>query len=65
MISNKSDYYKKIQAERNPKNFEDWILFVLDGVEQTAMDTIQTITQIQSLLLKQKHQINKNYKFYS
>ena len=46
-------------------NFEDWILFVLDGVEQTAMDTIQTITQIQSLLLKQKHQIRKNYKFYT
>ncbi len=56
---------KKIQAVRDNKNFEDWILFVLDGVEQTAMDTIQTITQIQSLLLKQKHQIRKNYKFYS
>ena len=65
IISNKSDYYKKIQAVRDHKNFEDWILFVLDGVEQTAMDTIQTITQIQSLLLKQKHQIRKNYKFYS
>ena len=65
IISNKSDYYKKIQAVRDNKNFEDWILFVLDGVEQTAMDTIQTITQIQSLLLKQKHQIRKNYKFYS
>ena len=65
IISNKSDYYKKIQAVRDNKNFEDWILFFLDGVEQTAMDTIQTITQIQSLLLKQKHQIRKNYKFYS
>jgi Fic family protein len=65
MISNKSDYYKKIQAVRDHKNIEDWILFVLDGVEQTAIDTIQTITQIQSLLLKQKHQIRKNYKFYS
>ena len=65
IISNKSDYYKKIQVVRDHKNFEDWILFVLEGVEQTAMDTIQTITQIQSLLLKQKHQIRKNYKFYS
>ena len=65
IISNKSDYYKKIQAVRDNKNFADWILFFLDGVEQTAMDTIQTITQIQSLLLKQKHQIRKNYKFYS
>lgn len=65
IISNKSDYYKKIQAVRDYKNFDDWIIFVLEGVEQTAMDTIQTITQIQSLLLKQKHQIRKNYKFYS
>jgi len=65
IISNKSDYYKKIQAVRDTKSYEDWILFILDGVEQTARDTINTISRIQSLLLKQKHIIRKNYKFYS
>lgn len=65
IISNKSEYYKKIQDVRDDNNFEDWILFILDGVEQTAKDTIQKISQIQSLLLKQKHLIRKNYKFYS
>ena len=65
IISNKSDYYKRIQAVRDSKSYEDWILFILDGVEQTARDTIGTISRIQSLLLSQKHTIRKNYKFYS
>jgi Fic family protein len=65
IISNKSDYYKRIQAVRDSKSYEDWILFILDGVEQTAKDTIGTISRIQSLLLRQKHTIRKNYKFYS
>jgi Fic family protein len=65
IISNKSDYYKKIQAVRDTESYEEWILFVLDGIEETAKYTIETIARIQSLLLRQKHVIRKNYKFYS
>lgn len=65
IIEHKSEYYKKIQAVRDDNNYEDWVLFILEGVEQTAVDTIKTISKIQSLLLKQKHIIRKNYKFYS
>jgi Fic family protein len=65
IISNKIEYYDKIQAIRETKNYEDWILFLLEGVETTARDTITKIGQIQDLLLKVKHQIRNNYKFYS
>lgn len=65
IIEHKGEYYKKIQAVRDDNNYEDWVLFILEGVEQTAVDTIKTISKIQSVLLKQKHIIRKNYKFYS
>ena len=42
---NKAEYYRLIQAVRdkntdNAKQWEEWILFMLKGVEQTAQDTI-------------------------
>lgn len=48
---NKGDYYRLIQAIRdkagdNSKEWEEWILFVLKGVEVTAEDTITLVKRI-------------------
>jgi Fic family protein len=48
---NKGEYYRLIQAIRdkgddNLKEWEDWILFVLKGVETTAEDTITLVKSI-------------------
>lgn len=48
---NKGEYYRLIQAIRdksgdNSKEWEDWILFVLKGVEVTAEDTITLVKKI-------------------
>jgi len=52
---NKGDYYRLIQAVRdkkgnNSKEWEEWILFVLKGVEVTAEDTISLVKNIGTMM---------------
>ncbi len=49
IIENKSDYYRLLQQVRLNENWEEWILFILHGVEQTAKDTISQIKKINNL----------------
>ncbi len=46
IIKNKGDYYRLLQEVRTKANWEDWILFILRGVEETAVKTIEQINQI-------------------
>ena len=39
----KADYYRLLQAVRDDDAWEDWVLYMLDAVEQTAGQTIGTI----------------------
>lgn len=65
IIRNKQAYYQKLQAVRDNNNWENWILFMLDGVEQIAQETIILIQKIKELMQTYKHQIRDKYKFYS
>lgn len=52
---NKAEYYRLIQAIRdtapnNKKEWEEWILFMLKGVEETAINTTELIKHISSLM---------------
>ena len=49
IIENKSDYYRLLQEVRLKDNWEEWILFILRGVEKTAKETIQQIKDINKL----------------
>lgn len=56
---NKGDYYKLIQAVRdkegdNSKEWEEWILFILIGIEETSADTIKLIKEISRLMAEFK-----------
>lgn len=68
---NKSDYYRLLQAIRekntdNEKEWEEWILFMLKGVEETSQYTIELINGISILMQKYKNiirpQFGKKYK---
>ena len=68
---NKSDYYRLLQAIRekntdNAKEWEEWILFMLKGVEETSQYTIELINGISTLMQKYKNiirpQFGKKYK---
>ena len=56
---NKAEYYRLIQSVRdkntdNAKEWEEWILFMLKGIEQTAQDTIDLVKKISALMDKFK-----------
>lgn len=36
IVQNKPDYYRLLQAVRESDAWEDWVLYMLAGVEQTA-----------------------------
>ena len=50
IIKNKTSYYKLLQNVRLQDAWEDWIIFILRGIEETAADTIQKIKDIKKLL---------------
>jgi Fic family protein len=49
IIQNKGDYYRLLQEVRTKNNWEDWILYMLKGIEQTAQSTIEQINKINLL----------------
>ena len=65
IIDNKNQYYQLLQNVREKKEWEPWILFMLDGIEQTSVDTVSMIFEIKRLMMDYKHRIRSNYKFYS
>lgn len=65
IIQNKSEYYRLLQAVRDKGEWEDWILYMLDGIEKTACQTIAVVQGIGRAMLDYKHRIREQYKFYS
>ena len=50
IIKNKERYYKLLQKVRAEENWEDWIVFMLKGIEETATETIKKVIAIKNLL---------------
>lgn len=65
IIQNKSDYYRLLQQLRDDDNWEEWLLFMVHGIEKTSKETIDLIIQIRELMMEYKHKLRNNYKFYS
>jgi Fic family protein len=65
IVRTKSDYYRLLQEVRERDAWEDWVLYMLEAIEQTAAAGIETIQAIKGLFLDYKHRIRAQYKFYS
>ena len=65
IIKNKSDYYRLLQEVREKNSWEEWVLFIIHGVEKTSRETIDLIIQIRELMMTYKNNLRDNYKFYS
>ena len=50
IVQHKQDYYRLLTAVTSEQRLEDWILFVLAGVQETAIWTTEKIAAIQSLM---------------
>ncbi len=65
IIKNKSEYYSLLQEVRTKNNWEEWLLFMINAVDQTSRETIRLIIRIRELMMNYKHILRDNYKFYS
>lgn len=65
IVQNKAEYYRLLQAVRDEGCWEDWVMFMLAAVEETARQTIATIQSIKQTLMDYKHRIRAQHKFYS
>ena len=62
----KQEYYKLFNEVRNNNNFEDWILYILKGIEITSKETITLIEKIQNEMKNYKEEFrSKLPKIYS
>lgn len=66
IIQHKADYYRLLQEVRTEENWEEWILYMLDGVEQTSLETIELVNSIHKLMDETKEVIKEKLpKIYS
>jgi Fic family protein len=52
IIEQKSDYYRLLRGVTEHQEWEPWILYLLEAVEQTALHTRDKILSIRELLIK-------------
>lgn len=63
---NKSEYYRLLQAVRDTNMWEPWILYMLEGVEQTSRQTVSLILGMRDLMQHYKHKMRSELpKIYS
>jgi len=65
IVRHKADYYRLLQTVRDEDTWEDWVLYLLEAVEQTAGQTITTVQAIKTALFDYKQRIRAGFKFYS
>lgn len=66
VIQNKGEYYRLLQAVRDNDEWENWILFMLQGIEETAVQTISLIEQMRNMMGDYKRRLRTDLpKLYS
>ncbi len=65
IIKTKSQYYRLLQHVRETDAWEEWIIYMVEGIETTAKETIELIKDIKELMLSYKYRLREGYKFYS
>lgn len=51
IIRNKEQYYRLLQGITKDEKWEDWILFMLKGIEETARETLTLVKEINELMI--------------
>lgn len=66
IIKNKRDYYRLLQEVRTKESMEEWILYMVDGVEQTSLETIELVENIYKLMEETANEVKEKLpKIYS
>ncbi len=66
VTQNKADYYRLLQQVRDSGEWEPWLLYMLRGVEETAVETLRLVEGIWRLMASTKRRLRADYpKLYS
>lgn len=66
IIRKKAEYYRLLQSVRETEQWEAWVFYMLDAVEQTSQETIALVEGIKNLMMDYKHRIRGEHsKIYS
>lgn len=66
ITQNKADYYKLLQAVRDTGEWEPWLLYILRGVEETAIETLRVVEGVRTLMADTKRRLREEHpKLYS
>ncbi len=62
---NKSEYYRLLKQVRDDGCWEEWVIYMLTGVANTAAQANDLIEKIKQQFSNHKEEIRSQYKFYS
>ena len=66
IIQTKQKYYELLQLVRDHNSWEEWLIYILEGIEYTSRTTISLVVEIRTLMQKYKHGIRSELpKIYS
>lgn len=66
IVRNKSEYYRLLQLVRDDNDWESWIIYIIEGIEETAKETIEFINKIKILVINTKNKMRSELpKIYS
>lgn len=65
IIQNKQEYYRLFQETRKTNDYENWILYILKGIEETSLSTIKIINKISIEMKQMKEELRQKTKIYS
>lgn len=61
IIRGKAEYYRLLQLVRDERRWEEWLVYLLEGVAQTARQTIELIQQIRKLMQEYKQYLRREH----
>ncbi len=59
IIRNKADYYRLLNEVTNTESYEDWVLYILNGIEETATETLALVKKIDAYINKTASEIKE------
>ena len=65
IVRTKPSYYELLRQVPAEDRWEDWVVYMLTGVEETAREGIQSIGRIRELFFQMKRRIRGDFRFYS
>jgi len=66
IIRTKADYYRLLNTVRTEDAWEEWILYLLEGIRETSLESVHLIEGITTLIGQTKHELREKLpKLYS